>query len=452
MITTIMQAVRADMADVAALGEQLLDAACDNDSERVRVLLAAGEVGVNYKDCGRWTALLCAAQAGHIEVVRALLAVAGIDANHASRGLNAALCIASEDGYVNRASTQGSTALMVAAQQGHAEIVRALLAVHGVDTNYARSDDGATALLVAAQHGRAEIVRALLAVHGIDANQTTTNGFTALITASENDHAEVVRVLLALNGINANQANDNGNTALLCASQRGHAEVVRALLAVGGIDANHANTRGSTALLLASQNGHAEIVRALLAVDGIDSNYADNSGRTALAMCVVNTHAGCVRALAAAAGIDINLPCSMYGNLSALHLACEKQSAEMVEVLLLAGGCSFRRTDDGRAPPDLAAGHKGVLKVFASGIDYWQRKRHGDHSWAMKEAVTTLLLVRQRLDAQLASALPPAPPQGCRALRPESHPLACTTAPLLHLPEEIWLAACGFLRSADYMP
>ena len=46
----------------------------------------------------------------------------------------------------------------------------------------------------------------------------------------------------------------------------------------------------------------------------------------------------------------------------------------------------------------------------------------------MKEAVRTLLLVRQRLAAQShqAHALP-------------------------DLPEEIWLLALGFLRSADFM-
>ena len=53
----------------------------------------------------------------------------------------------------------------------------------------------------------------------------------------------------------------------------------------------------------------------------------------------------------------------------------------------------------------------------------------------MKEAVQTLLLVRQRLDA--------------RALL-DAAPAAAGSLP--HLPVEIWLAALGFLRSADFMP
>ena len=62
---------------------------------------------------------------------------------------------------------------------------------------------------------------------------------------------------------------------------------------------------------------------------------------------------------------------------------------------------------------------------------YWQRRRHGGHAWAMKEAVMTLLLVRQRLDGPAAPA---------------------AASLLAHLPEEIWLAVCAFLRSADFMP
>ena len=48
----------------------------------------------------------------------------------------------------------------------------------------------------------------------------------------------------------------------------------------------------------------------------------------------------------------------------------------------------------------------------------------------MREAARTLMLVRQRLDATAALA----------------------GGALPHLPEEIWLAALGFLRSADFMP
>ena len=52
------------------------------------------------------------------------------------------------------------------------------------------------------------------------------------------------------------------------------------------------------------------------------------------------------------------------GNGSALHDACIEQSPEIVEVLLLAGGCRFLCDAHGHTPLDCAGAHKGVIKVF----------------------------------------------------------------------------------------
>ena len=112
----------------------------------------------------------------------------------------------------------------------------------------------------------------------------------------------------------------------------------------------------------------------------------------------------------------------------------------MASLLLVAGGCRFALEDapaeTRRTPLELAKDAKegrAVRAVFLSGVDYWQRRRHGGHSWAMRQVVLAVMLARQRLDA--------APPPilgggGARAL--------------VHLPEEIWLLMCGFLRSADF--
>ena len=312
---------------------------------------------------------------------------------------------------------------------------------------------------MAAVGGHLECVEALLAVGGIDANHANQNGNAALSMASQKGHTDVVRTLLAVDGIDANHANDNGWTALIFASQNDHAEVVRTLLAVDGIDANHADNVGSTALICASQEGHAEVVGALLAVDGLDTNHFDADDDSALMLAVAFINTSCVRALVAAKGIRVNLQSPKHGNCTALHDACKDlhgaTRTEMVGLLLTAGGCRFQLNDDGQTPLDLAGGDKHVSKLFASGVDYWQRRRHGGHAWAMKAAVTTLLLVRQRLGRCAApTPAPPAPAQG-RALRSSAARAkspARPPAPLPHLPEEIWLAACAFLRSADFLP
>ena len=60
----------------------------------------------------------------------------------------------------------------------------------------------------------------------------------------------------------------------------------------------------------------------------------------------------------------------------------------------------------------------------------------------MREAVVTLLLVRQRLDVHAAAQ----PSARSRVLRSMSAMLARP-----YLPEEIWLSVCMFLRGADFM-
>ena len=296
-----------------------------------------------------------------------------------------------------------------------------------------------TLLTAAARRGDAGVVRALAASGKVDVNRPTRfSGCSALAVASKAGHAACVAALLATEGIDANHANrpgnicrSSGNTALTMAAEAGRAEVVCALLAADGIDANHTTEDGLSALMIASQRGHTEVVRALLAVDGIDTNATDSQDCSALMLATHRGHEGSVRLLAAASGIDINLPCIHFGNNTALHCACEEMRGatrvEMAELLLTAGGCRFQINDDAKTPPDLAGGDAGVAAVFASGVDYWQRRRHGGHAWAMKEVVATLLVVDQRLDAKHTAILP-------------------------YLPKEIWLVVCGFLRSADFMP
>ena len=213
---------------------------------------------------------------------------------------------------------------------------------------------------------------------------------------------------------------------------------------------NHADEDGNTALLLAAFGGHANCVCALLQANGIDVNAAAEYWGSPLLTTIrrrVRGWEACARALASAKGIDLSYRHQRRGR-TALHEVCAAKHAALAEHLLIAGGCRFALTAAGQGisylPTKggdtalaLAAGDKAVAKVFASGVDYWQRRLHGRHGWAMKEVALALLLVRQRLDAPYE---PPAPGP------------ALAAGALPHLPEEIWLAALGFLRSADFMP
>src|ERR1019366_2622233 len=90
---------------------------------------------------------------------------------------------------VNAIASSGYTALMAASQNGHLEVVQALLAAKA-DANAKSRDDGTTALIIASQKGHVKIVQALLAA-GADVNATERKGTTALMAASVFERLEV---------------------------------------------------------------------------------------------------------------------------------------------------------------------------------------------------------------------------------------------------------------------
>jgi ankyrin repeat protein len=216
-----------------ALDEALLDAADCGDANGVRALLAEGA------DVGNEGALIMAAQNGHHEVIRLLL----------DRGANPDV-----------SSYNGVTALSQAAMNGHLRVVELLLARHArVDTKLA---DGTTPLLLASQNGHLAVVEALLD-RGADVTVRTGGGDTPLIQASYRGNREIVRALL-LKGADVNAGREDGVTSLHLAAKGGHCEIVLALLDHGA-DVSSRMKNGATALMLAAVEGHREAATALLA-------------------------------------------------------------------------------------------------------------------------------------------------------------------------------------------
>ena len=134
-------------------------------------------------------------------------------------------------------SSLGLTPLLQAAEQGDAELVGLLLS-KGADVN-ATDTGGRTALLYAADRGHATIVESLLLGKGrgrgrggaVDTEaKTKSYGRTALISAASNGHETVVRLLLDAGAdMEARDAHFH-RTPLLWAASQGHETVVRLLL------------------------------------------------------------------------------------------------------------------------------------------------------------------------------------------------------------------------------
>ncbi len=123
-----------------------------------------------------------------------------------------------------------TTPLWIAAQQGHADVVRILL-MRGASVDSADNIDRRTPLLQAAQEGHTEVVRILLD-HGADIEaRSASNSATPLFVASARGHADVVRLLLDAGAdITATaKAGERDDTPLSIATDRGHADVVELL-------------------------------------------------------------------------------------------------------------------------------------------------------------------------------------------------------------------------------
>jgi ankyrin repeat protein len=142
---------------------------------------------------------------------------------------------------------------------GDRAIVELFLAA-GLNVN-ARNKDGRSAILLAAQDGRADVVQTLL-VHRADIDQPSQGeyeqGKTALMFAAQRGHAKIVEMLLDA-GVKVNATNHAGKTALMYAAEAGWTAAVQMLLARGASIDIH-TMHGWTALLFAADEGHAEVV------------------------------------------------------------------------------------------------------------------------------------------------------------------------------------------------
>ena len=114
----------------------------------------------------------------------------------------------------------GETALHVAAANGSARVIDALVSAGASLEVRSRDERAQTALHRAVEHLEIEASRALLR-HGCDPNATRSAGTTILMTAAAQNSRDIVEMLVARN-VNCDARNDGGKTASDIAAARGH--------------------------------------------------------------------------------------------------------------------------------------------------------------------------------------------------------------------------------------
>jgi ankyrin repeat protein len=154
-----------------------------------------------------------------------------------------------EGGAAREADAEGTTALMVAANRGDLEMVKALLAA-GADPNAADSR-GFTPLFHACYNagedrGFPDVVQALLEA-GADREARIGYGVRPLMYAAGNGEAGCVEALLAA-GADPQARNEGGRTALMMVKDRDYVDVINILheaeLALGGEGCGTRNAPG----------------------------------------------------------------------------------------------------------------------------------------------------------------------------------------------------------------
>ena len=320
----------------------------------------------------------------------------------------------------DRGGADGGTPLTAATLNGHAAVVRLLLAA-GADPT-AATVDGYTALHLAAQAGDVgAVVDLLRAGARLDA-RSHDGGHTPLLLAAYDDRVDVIPILIdggsadgsASTGVNV--AADDGTTPLHVATGRGDVELVDALLRRGAdadahavdrqtplhvaasagwrdvaatlLDVGRANTDaktvgGETPLHLAARYDHPDVVDLLVgrgvavnATMTVRTEYVSSTsnrttevvqeedhGWTALHHAAFWGHVNVVRLLIAARA-DVQLATS--NGRSALYAAAENGHADTVAELLRAGAYVNQETADGAIPLTAAAtnGHERVVELL----------------------------------------------------------------------------------------
>ncbi|XP_067653405.1 ankyrin repeat domain-containing protein 50-like [Haliotis asinina] len=291
-----------------ATGRDLYDASKDGDLGRVKRILSAGHVDINYRG-GRYsrTPVMAAAVNGHRDVVEFLVG-RGADVSLVDRG--------------------GNNVLHYACDGGDVEMVKLILDLDVVDVNY-RGHYSRTPVMAAAVNGHWDVVEFLVG-RGADVSLVDRGGNNVLHYACYNGDVETVKLILDLDVVDVNYRGHYSRTPVMAAALNGHRDVVEFLVGRGA-DVSLVDGGGDNILHYACYNGDVEMVKLILDLDVVDVNYRGHYSRTPVMAAAVNGHWDVVEFLVGR-GADVSLVDRVGDNI--LHYACDGGDVETVKLIL----------------------------------------------------------------------------------------------------------------------
>ncbi|HEY9692719.1 MAG TPA: ankyrin repeat domain-containing protein [Oculatellaceae cyanobacterium] len=329
-----------------------LDIAVSNNQMEIFQLLLDAGADVNPGIEDNYRVIMLAALLGRLEMVQKLVA-AGADVNTWS---------------------QGNTALMNAARNGHQDVYNFLYPLVNDEIKREADKYGEKELLNtiqrrqreqnqpvedfirAAMYGNLDDVEKAIA-QGVDVNAIGSYGCTALMYAAFYGSIPVIQALLDA-GADPDILSDNdeglgeGMSALMLVAETRY--TVAKLLIERGADVNLRGAGGKTALMAALNNN--AVVRALIEA-GADVNAKDDAGNSVLMQAVMAGYHSTVKLLKEAGASEEGL------NDIALIDAAESGDIEQVKALIDSG--ANVNHNDGQALCSAATeGHKEIVELL----------------------------------------------------------------------------------------
>ncbi len=236
-----MPQLKAALAHGAKPLDELANAIVADDAERVRYLLAHG-ADVNARFLDGTTALTNATRFGFNDLVTVLIDGKadpnGTDISEWTPLMFAAWIddpdivrqLVKAGAKLELADTNGLTALGVAAQNGKAKALKALVGA-GADVNRSIGKAGYTPLMLASIASSEDIASFLIA-HGADVNAKNAGGVTALMVVAANNTARIGSLLLK-SGADPSAKSEDGRTAKTIAEANNSQAMLQLLQSTG---------------------------------------------------------------------------------------------------------------------------------------------------------------------------------------------------------------------------